>query len=88
MDIDKLMISLGIAADKLQVLTGEPSVIVGSSDGPRQFSIEALRERLSRREIIDVTPSAIGSEGEEKKQTRAEPVIQSVDTPDEPSNPA
>lgn len=60
MDIDKLMVSLGIASDKLQVLTGEPSVIVGSSDGAKQFSVESLAARLRSRDIIDVTPTGLG----------------------------
>jgi hypothetical protein len=70
MDIDKLMISLGIAADKLQVLTGEPSVIVGT-DGPRRFTIDGLNERLGRREIIDVTPEPTGSDAGKDGPTRA-----------------
>jgi hypothetical protein len=70
-DIDKLMISLGIAGEKMLMLNGEPSVIFGSVDGPRKFSIDALNERLGRRDrnIIDVTPPT-GSGGGEKEQTR------------------
>ncbi len=58
MDIDKLLVSLGIAADKLQVLTGEASVIIGttSSEGSR-FSVDGLRARLEARPLIDVTPT-------------------------------
>jgi hypothetical protein len=69
MDRDKLMISLGIAADKLQVLTGEASVIVGTptAEGSR-FSVDGLRARLQARPLIDVTPT--GSEQKEKEQTR------------------
>ena len=76
MDIDKLMISVGIAIDKLQVLTGEPSVIVGTSDAPR-YTIEALRERLARREPINVTATGLGDG--EKEQTRATAVLPSPD---------
>lgn len=70
MDIDKLMVSLGIAADKLQVLTGEASVIVGTQalEGSR-FSVDGLKARLQSRPIIDVT--ATGSEQQEPAQTRA-----------------
>jgi hypothetical protein len=69
MDIDKLMISLGIATDKLQVLSGEPSVIVGTDDR-RRFTVEALSERLGRREIIDVTPVSTGSDAGTSSPTR------------------
>lgn len=70
MDIDKLMVSLGIAADKMQVLTGEPSAIIGTPEQARRYSIDHLRERLGR-PVIDVTPSATGSEAAEEDQTRA-----------------
>ncbi|MDR2675826.1 MAG: hypothetical protein LBC18_13430 [Opitutaceae bacterium] len=55
MDIDKLMVSLGIAADKLQILTGEPSIIVGNGEARKEFSIESLRERLARRPVRNAT---------------------------------
>jgi hypothetical protein len=62
MDIDKLLVNLGIATDKLQVLSGEPSMIIGNtSDGPRQFTVEWMKERLSRREI-NVTATGLGVE--------------------------
>lgn len=70
MDRDRLMVSLGIAADKMQVLTGEPSAIVATPDQARRFSIESLRERLGRT-VIDVTPAGTGSGGAEGGQTRA-----------------
>ena len=74
MDVDKLMVSLGIAADKLQVLTGEPSVIVGTGDGPRTFNIETLNARLGRREKpvdADYTDLPTGSAGGKDSPTRA-----------------
>lgn len=66
-DLDKLAIALGIAADKLQVLTGEASVIVGSpaDQGPR-YKIDDLRARLERK----VGPGT-GSEQGEDSQTGA-----------------
>jgi hypothetical protein len=76
MDIDKLMISVGIAIDKMQVLSGEPSVIVGTNEVPR-YTIEALRERLARREPINVTGT--GSVQEEKEQTRAREALPGSD---------
>lgn len=54
---DKLGIIVGIICDKMQVLSGEPSVIVGSAEGPKQFSIETLNARLRPRPVIDVTPT-------------------------------
>jgi hypothetical protein len=66
MDIDKLMISLGIATEKLQLLDGAPTAIIGT-DEPKRFSVDALRERLAR--AHDVTPTGLG--GEEGHQTRA-----------------
>ncbi len=68
MDRDKLLVSLGIASDKLQVLTGEATVIIGSADGAKKFSIDNLRARLGGRGIIDVTPT--GSVVEGNTQTR------------------
>ncbi len=69
MDIDKLMVSLGIAADKLQVLTGEASIIFGttSTEGGR-YSLDGLRARLQSRPLIDVTPT--GSVQEKQEATR------------------
>jgi hypothetical protein len=69
MDIDKLMVSVGIAIDKMQVLSGEPSVIVGTADVPTKFTIDGMRERLARREPINVTPT--GSGDGEIEATRA-----------------
>ena len=69
MDIDKLLVSLGIATDKLQVLSGEPSVIVGT-DGPRRFTIDELNQRLGRRDIIDVTPESTGLDAGKEPPTR------------------
>jgi hypothetical protein len=53
MDPDKLPLAVAIAIDKMQVLTGEPSVIIGDA-GPRRFSVESLQDRLAG--AIDVTP--------------------------------
>lgn len=66
---DKLGIIVGIIADKMQVLTGEPSVIVGSSEGAKQFSIETLNARLRARPVIDV--SGTGLDGGKEPVTRA-----------------
>lgn len=77
MDRDKLLISLGIAADKLQILTGEPSVIVGSSDGAKQFSVEALQARLGARRVVNVTPT--GSGAGEISQTREAIDVPAID---------
>jgi hypothetical protein len=69
MDIDKLMVSLGIATDKMQVLSGEASIIVGSTvPESGRFTLDRLRERL--RPVIDVTPPT-GLGGGEKGETRA-----------------
>jgi hypothetical protein len=62
MDLDKLPVAVAIAIDKLQILTGEPSVIVGNNDGPRRFSVQALHDRLD--DAIDVTPTATGLDGQ------------------------
>lgn len=58
MDRDKLMIAIGIAAEKLQLLSGEPTVIIGDADA-RRFSVDTLRARLAR-DVIDVTGSGAG----------------------------
>lgn len=55
---DKLGIIVGIITDKMQVLTGEPTVIHGNSEGVKQFTVETLRSKL--RKIIDVTPTGPG----------------------------
>ena len=70
MDLDKLPVAVAIAIDKMQVLTGEPSVIVGNNDGPRRFSVQALHDRLD--DAIDVTPTATGL-GRETGVQRATP---------------
>lgn len=57
---DKLGILVGIITDKMQVLTGEPTVIHGSAEGAKQFSVESLRARLGARKVIDVTPTGLG----------------------------
>lgn len=54
---DKLGIIVGIITDKMQVLTGEPTVIHGNAEATKQFSVETLRARLGSRPVIDVTPS-------------------------------
>lgn len=64
---DRLGVIVGIITDKMQVLTGEPSVIHGAAADAKQFSVETLRERLGRR-VIDVT--ATGSEAGGNRQTR------------------
>jgi hypothetical protein len=66
MDPDKLPLAVAIAIDKMQVLTGEPSVIIGDA-GPRRFSVESLQDRLAG--AIDVTPvDNTGSAGGDDSQ--------------------
>jgi hypothetical protein len=66
MDPDKLPLAVAIAIDKMQVLSGEPSVIVGDA-GPRRFSVESLQDRLAG--AIDVTPvDNTGSAGGDDSQ--------------------
>lgn len=67
-EADRLGIIVGIIMDKMQVLTGEPTVIHGNADAAKQFSVETLRARLSARKVIDVTPT--GSAGGNPQQTR------------------
>jgi len=68
-DIDKLMVSLGIATDKMQVLSDSPSIIVGQSgEGPKRFSVDTLNARLR-----NVTGT--GSDGEESAQTREASIV-------------
>lgn len=69
MDLDRLPVAVAIAIDKLQVLTGEPSVIVGhEGSGARQWSVDALRDRLAG--VIDVTPApGMGFAGEKDPQS-------------------
>jgi hypothetical protein len=83
MDIDKLMVSLGIAVDKMQVLTGEASVIVGTPDTGKRFSIESLNERLGRTEI-NVTGSVVA----ESSPTREAPVPAPLPSPSSGSSSA
>lgn len=87
MDRDKLMVSLGIAADKMQVLTGEPSAIISTPDQARRFSIDTLRERLGRGPVIDVTPAETGLGGAEKDAKRAREAGGSAARLDAPSKP-
>lgn len=71
---DKLGIIVGIITDKMQVLTGEPTTIVGTGDGPKTFSIDTLNARLGRRERTveaDFTELPTGSEGGKDSATRA-----------------
>ncbi len=71
MDIDKLMISLGIAIDKFQLLNGDASVIIGTPTGEgSRFSVDSLRARLGARPVIDVTPALTGSDTGEIEPTR------------------
>lgn len=60
MDIDKLMIQLGIASEKFLLMQGDATVITGSTDAPRKYSLESLHERLSMRAMINVTPTGLG----------------------------
>lgn len=72
MDVDRLAIAVGIITDKLQVLTGEATVIVGAvGDGPKHFSIDDLRSRLAAAK--NVTPT--GSDAQEIEQTREAPAL-------------
>lgn len=78
---DKLGILVGIITDKMQVLTGEPTVIHGNSEGSKQFSVETFRERLARKQVIDVTPAATGPAGGNPLQTREAQVSLPAPTP-------
>lgn len=82
MDLDRLPVAVAIGIDKLQVLTGEPSVIIGNSDGPRRFSVQALHDRLD--DAIDVTPTATatGSGGETLGQRGTTPYPADADQGD------
>lgn len=64
MDPDKLPLAVAIAIDKMQVLTGEPSIIVG--EGPRALTVTDLQSRLAA--AIDVTPATGLSGGAEKEK--------------------
>ena len=67
LDPDKSMITGGIMVDKILLLRGEPSVIVGSLRDYSRFTVESLRARLGP--IIDVTPT--GFVAGDETQTRA-----------------
>ncbi len=69
MDPDRLPVAIAIALDKLQVLTGEPSVIVGHEQVNR-FTVDALKDRLD--DAIDVTPPAMGLPAEKDRQREGE----------------
>ncbi len=73
---DKLGIIVGIITDKMQVLTGEPTVIHGSVEGAKQFTVESLKSRLAARKMIDVTPTGLA--GGEKLAIGAEGVVTPV----------
>lgn len=63
LDPDKLGVTIGIIADKMQVLTGEATSIIGtpgSSEGPR-LTVETLRERLQRARVVDVEVTDLGT---------------------------
>lgn len=48
LDPDKLGVTLGIVADKMQILTGEATSIVQHQDGGPRITAETLREKLAR----------------------------------------
>lgn len=73
-DIDKLLISLGIATEKLQLLSGEPTVITGTSDGPKQFSVDSLRERLARARNVTGSAAPNPPQTREALEIQARPV--------------
>lgn len=75
LDPDKLPVSVAIAADKLQVLTGEASVIVGQAGNGSgsKLTADTLRERLNKAKVVDaeVTDVPTGSLAGNLVQTRA-----------------
>lgn len=77
LDSDKLGVTIGIIADKMQVLTGEATSIIGTpgaNDG-RRITAETLRERLERARVVDaeVTDLPTGSDAAENGQQAALP---------------
>lgn len=70
MDIDKLAVNTKFVLDAMQLLSGEATVIVGS-EGPRRFGVDVLREKLSARPVIDVTPAMSSAVGEDSHQGAA-----------------
>lgn len=72
LDPDKLPINVAVAVDKLQLLTGDATMIVGSpaDQGPK-LTVDSLRERLAgmkKADVIDV-PSTHSAKPEQT-QTR------------------
>lgn len=59
MDIDRLPLAVAIAADKMQLLSGEATSIVGLAD-PQRHTVESLRARL-RAESIEVSVEPVGA---------------------------
>lgn len=73
MDRDKLAVAVGIIVDKLQVLTGEASVIVGApaDQGPR-YKVDDLRARLERK-VGPGTGSGSGEDAQTREGAAAAP---------------
>jgi hypothetical protein len=87
MDPDKLFMSVGTSIDKAAMIDAEIPASLGSSDGPKAFTLDTLNARLSRRERTvdaDYTDLPTGSRGGKDSPTRA------TATPalDQPSKPA
>jgi hypothetical protein len=61
LDSDKLGVTLGIITDKLQVLTGEATVITGTAATSKPLTAETLMERLAKMKPAVPTGSSAGN---------------------------
>lgn len=75
LDSDKLGVTLGIIVDKLQVLTGEATSIVGSASSAPRLTRDDLVQRLER--MKQAVPVATGSgAGENPQQAAAAALVE------------
>lgn len=84
LDTDKLGVTLGIVADKMQILTGEATSIVQHQDGAPRITAETLREKLAGMKRALPTGS---SGGENTQQAPAGPAALAIEVGSDHQSP-
>ncbi len=96
LDPDKLPINIAVAVDKLQLLTGDATMIVGSpADQGQRLNVETLKEKLAKMkrvtspvvdgQLLETTHSVDQGNGQTRVADRPGPVPGSA-LPDTPSD--
>ncbi len=75
LDSDKLGVTLGIIADKMQILTGEATSIVQHQDSAPRITADTLRDRLAGMKRATPTGSSGGENGQQAAAAPAALVI-------------